>query len=845
MSNFVRDLQFAFRNLRKSPGFVAAAVFSLAIGIGANTTIFSAIDALRSQDLPYDAPDQLAVLWQTQDGRQRPPTYRVAMEVSREAAGVEDIGFVLGGAGSVAISEPDGTRRTIPAHTVGWEALRVFGTPPVLGRVFSAEDLQDLVAQKEMRAVVIAYDLWQERFGGASDVIGKTVRIGVYDRPIIGVMPQGFRTTASGDPQVWIGNDLTKIAEAALMIPFFRVSPGTDLARLGEEAQRIGRNAATSFGEDVEGFGMRVEPLHKTYFGVMEQSFLLLLGAVSLVLLIACVNVVTLLLARGTERRLELTVRAALGANRGRLVKQLLAESVLLSLAGGALGVWLAVGGNEIVSMLTPAQFPAAVRAVSLNSRVLLFTLGVSILVAPCVGLLPALRASRVNLNEGLKEGGRGSAGATRSATRSALLVAEIALSMILLVGMGWMTRGYLDERYGDRGYDADNLLTATIGLDGPKYFQKTPREAGRGDVGRVSQESTQFFERLLDEVAAIPGVERAGVISNLPSDLPGPWGVRPFTVAANEDAENMPAAYYNEVDGGALEALGVPLLRGRYLSAQDTREGAWVAVISRSVAERYFPGQDPIGQSIHGQVRALAVRIITPEERPREIVGVVGDVAYPSLLGDSPGAVYVPQSQHEWEYPGGTYFTHLTKTLVIRTSLSNPEQLAQRIRAITAKIDPDQVVASIVTMDTRFDASPAVAGNRFAARLFGVFGALALLLAMSGAYGVMSYFVAQREKEFGIRMALGANRTNVMTHVLRQLLLPAVVGIVAGCAGGLLFTKALSSQFAVRQQMADPTVLAATACLMALVAVAAGYFPALRATRATTRLTAETRERS
>jgi putative ABC transport system permease protein len=838
VSSFFQDLRFAFRNLRKTPGFVAAAVFSLAIGIGANTTIFSAIEALRSQELPYHEPDRLAVLWQTVDGARRPPTYRVAKQIAEQAEGVEAISFVLGGSGGASITDADGTRRTIPAHTIEWSALRMLGTPPVIGRVFGPEDLQDLVAQKEMRAVVISYRLWQERFGGSLDAIGKTVRIGVYDRPVIGVMPEGFRTTAAGDPQVWIANDLTKIAEAALMIPILRVKAGANPAQLNAEVERIGLNAARSFGEDVEGFGMRTQPLHEAYFGGMEQSFLLLLGAVSLVLLIACVNVATLLLARGTDRRLELTVRAALGAKRGRLVQQMLAESVLLSFAGGLAGTWLAVGGNEIVSLLTPAEFPEAVSSIAINPTVLLFTMGVSILVAPCVGLLPALRASHVNLNEAMKEGGRGSAGPARSWSRSALLVAEIGLSMVLLVGTGWMMRGYLEERYGHRGFNADSLLTATVGLDGPKYFQKTPREAGRGDVGRVSPEATQFFDRLLEEIRALPGVEQAGAISNLPSDIPGPWGVRPFTVAGHEDAKPMPAAYYNEVDGGALQAMGVPLLRGRYISAQDTREGAWVAVISRNVAERYFPGQDPVGRRIHGQVFAAAVRLTTPEEREREIVGVVGELTYPAALGPSRGAVYVPQSQHEWEYPGGTYFTHLSKRIVIRTSVENPEQLGRQIREIAASLDSDQVVDAIVTMDSRFEASPTVAGSRFAARLFGVFGALAVLLAMSGAYAVMAYFVAQREREFGIRMALGANRTDVMRHVLKRLLTPAAIGIAAGALGGVLFTKALSNQFAVRQPMADPAMLAATAVVMALVAAAAGYFPARRATRATARLT-------
>ena len=840
MGSLVQDLRFAFRNLRKNPGFVAAAVFSLAIGIGANTTIYSAIEALRSQELPFDEADRLFVLWQTEGGDRRMPTYQVAAEVAQRATEVESAGYVLGGETSVSITEPDGARKMIEAESIEWNALRMLGTAPVVGRLYEPEDLRDLVSQKEPRAVVIGYRLWQERFDGSPDAIGKTLRIGAYDRPVIGVMPEGFRARPTGDPQVWIGSDLTKIPDSAFMFPILRVQPAADLEKLALEAETIGFNAARSFGEDIEEFGMQLQPLHQFYFGGMEESFLLLLGAVSLVLLIGCVNVATLLLARGTERRAELTVRSALGAKRRRLVQQLLAESLLLALAGGALGVWLAAGGNELVSILAPAQFPESVRAIKLNAQVLLFTMAVSLLIAPCIGLLPALRASRVNLNEALKEGGRGAAGSRRNWSRSALLVSEIGLSMILLVGTGWMTRAYLEERYGGRGFDSDNLLTATVNLEGPRYLQKRSREAGKGTVGRVSPESTLFFEQLLQEIRAIPGVARAGVISNLPTDIPGPWYQRPFTVAGDEEVTSMPSAYYNEVDEGALETLGVPLLRGRYLTRQDTREAAWVAVISRSVAERYFPGEDPIGRRIHGQVLAAASRVSKPEERARVIVGVVGDLTYPAELGQSQRAVYVPHHQHEWDYPGGTFYTHINKRLVIRSSLDNPEQLAEQIRAAAARIDSEQVVDSIVTMDSRFEASPSVAGSRFAARLFGIFGALALLLAMSGAYGVMSYFVAQREREFGIRMALGADRTDVMRHVFRSLLTPAVVGIAVGAGGGFLFTKGLSSQFAVRQESVDPLVLGATALFMALMAMAAGLVPALRATRSTPNLASE-----
>jgi putative ABC transport system permease protein len=834
MSSLFQDLRFAFRNLRRSRGLAAAAVFSLAIGIGANTTIYSAIDALRSQELPFVEPERLVVLWQSNRGGNRLPSYQVAAAVAEHAAPIEGVGFTVGGI-TTTLSEPDETSRILPGEGIDLGLLRMLGTAPVLGRVYSPEDRLDTVVQKESRSVVIGYRLWQERFGGSPDALGQTLRIGGYERPVIGVMPEGFRVLPAGEPQVWIANDLTQVPGSGFMIPVLRVRAGTNLGQLQAEVETVGLNAARSFGEEVEGFGMRVETLSDVYFGDTEASFLLLLGAVSFVLLIACVNVANLLLARGTGRRKELTIRAALGAGRGRLVRQLLAESLLLSLAGGALGILLALGGNQLVSILAPAQFLDAVRSIEINPQVLLFTTALSILVAPCVGLLPALWASRVDLNEALKEGGRGAAGPRRSWSRSALLVSEVSLSMILLVGAGWMMRGYLEERYGDPGFDSEGLLTAEVILQGSKYFEKL-----EGNMGRVSPDSTLFFERLLEEIRAIPGVEAAGAISRLPTDMTGPWRVRPFKLPGREEVTPRPSAFYSEVDEGVLQAMGAPLLQGRYIFRQDTREAAWVAVISRTLAERYFPGENPIGQSVHGQVFAAASGISIPEERPREIVGVVGDLKYPSTFGPSQAAMYVPQSQHEWLYPGGTYFTHISKKLVIRTAIDDPMRLARQVREAAARIDGEQVVESIMTMESRFDASPTVTGSRFAAQLFGVFGALALILAMSGAYGVMCYFVAQREREFGIRMALGADRSDVMAHVFSRLLKPVAVGIAMGALGGFLFTKGLGNQFVVRQASADPLVLVATALLMALVAAAAGFFPALRATRSTPHLATE-----
>jgi putative ABC transport system permease protein len=356
---------------------------------------------------------------------------------------------------------------------------------PALGRTFAPGE--DAVGGPCV--TVVSSGLWREWLGSDAAALGREIRLDGAPCRVIGVMPEGFRVFPTAEPQVWIANDLTQVPGSGFMIPILRVRAGTDLRKLQAEVETLGLSAARSFGEDVKEFGMRVQTLSDLYFGRTEASFLLLLGAVSFVLLIACVNVANLLLARGTERRRELTIRAALGAKRRRLVAQLLAESLLLSLAGGALGVLLAVGGSQLVSVLAPAQFLEAVRSIDINSQVLVFTTTLSILVAPCIGLLPALWASRVDLDEALKQGGRSSAGAGRRWSRSALLVSEVSLSMILLVGAGWMMRGYLEERYGNPGFDSEGLLTAGVTLQGSKYFEKLERY-----MGRVSLDSTLFF---------------------------------------------------------------------------------------------------------------------------------------------------------------------------------------------------------------------------------------------------------------------------------------------------------------------------------------------------------------
>ncbi|HEX6464399.1 MAG TPA: FtsX-like permease family protein, partial [Vicinamibacterales bacterium] len=538
-------------------------------------------------------------------------------------------------------------------------------------------------------------------------------------------------------------------------------------------------------------------------------------------LLIACANVANLLLAVGTARQKEMALRAAAGARRGRLLQQLLTENVLLALVGCGLGLLLAFWGARLFALMIPTGFPELLRHISIDVRVLGFALAISVASSIVFGLMPALRASRVDLNEILKEGARGSSGGGRRG-RSLLLVAEVALSMVLLVGAGLMMRGFLREQHDLPGFDTTRLLTADILLGGTKYFDKTPH-----DMNLVTGQSEIFFDQVLARVRALPGVTRAGIISRLPMQV---W-THPFTIVGRPIPEpgKEPHADLNEVDAQALDTLGIRLLRGRLITERDVAASPWVAVINKTFADRHFKGQDPIGQAIRISI-GPAGEGPTQEPQSRQIVGVVADVAYPSFFSEKPAAVYVSFRQHMSQFGREDEWIHTRKALVVRASV-DPLTLIRGIQDAVAHVDNDQAVHDFMTMDQRVSSSPSVTNSRFFASLFSVFGTLAILLAVVGVYGVMSWVVGQRTTEFGIRMALGATSRRVVGMLLLQSLRPIAAGVVLGVAGGYGLSRALNSVF-FRMTSAEPLVLAGIAGLMLLVALTAAWVPVYRITR-------------
>jgi putative ABC transport system permease protein len=819
------DVRYALRLWRRHPTMIAVAGLSLGLGVGATTTMYSVVNRVAHYDLGFADEGRLVVVWKANPERgnlEQPLNWLIVRALLEHGQSFESLGFFQGGGMPVTLTGTAETSR-VSQVPVDVDGLSVVGVPPLLGRTFRLEDFEDVVKQKEARAIVISYDTWERRLGGAAGVIGMSIHVDGEPRTIIGVMPRGFKLMPwEDDVAFWTANDLRKIPEAAWMIAVGRLKPGVSAAAAQAEASAIMRQVIESRGEKPGGSTARVIPLREAFFGGATRALSFLLGAVSFVLLIACANVANLLLAAATARQKELALRAAAGARRGRLMQQLLTENLLLAFVGCGFGLVLALWGTRLFTLIVPTGFPELLRHISVDARVLAFALAISIGSSLLFGLIPALRASRVDLNDVLKEGARGSSGGRRRG-RGLLLVAEVALSMVLLVGAGLMMRSFLGEQRKLPGFDTTRLLTADILLGGAKYFNKTPQ-----DTNLVTPQVEVFYDQLLERVRALPGVTRAGIISRLPADV----STHPFTIAGRAVPESgkEPQADLNEVDAQALDTLGIRLLRGRMITEQDTASTPWVAVINKTFADRHFAGENPLGQAIRISIgRAGEGARIEPQ--PRQIVGVVANVAYPSFFTQTPAAVYVPFRQHLSEYaPGEDEWLHTGKVLAIRASVE-PLTLVRGVQDAVARVDRDQAAHGFLTMEQRVAASPSVTNSRFFASLFSVFGMLAILLAVVGVYGVMSWVVEQRTTEFGIRMALGARAGDVVAMLLLQSLKPIATGVLLGVAGGFGLSRALNAVFW-RMTSADPLVLGGIAALMLAVALVAAWVPVHRVTR-------------
>jgi putative ABC transport system permease protein len=816
VSSLRQDLRYAVRSLSQSRGFTAVVLLSLALGIGANTTIFSVINAVLYRPLPFEDSDRLVLVSEynlQQTGWERSPTLATLLDWQQQARSFERIAGVVWYLEGTNVSSGEGGER-VSMQFVTPGALSLLGVTPALGRPFTDED-----ADPAHRTVIISHGLWQRRFGGAPDVIGRSLQLQGQSATIIGVMPRGFWVAPwTQEADLWFSLDLGTnelSPDTRWPMAYARLAPGATLAQAQAEMDVFARRMAETRPGEYEGWGVRVEPLHEAYFqGRQKTTLFTLLAAVGFVLLIACANVANLLLARSARREKEIAIRGSLGAGRRRLVQQLLTESLLLGLLGGIAGIFVGWAGIRIFLALAPDWFPRA-QEIAIDPRVLVFTLAVSLLAGLLFGLAPAVRTSRPDLAEALKEGARRSTRGPRQRGSRVLAVSEVALAFVLLIGAGLMMNTVIRLEHVDLGYDPGHLLVGEIELLSSKY-----REMLGNDMKRVTPQAGFFYDRVLEGVETLPGTRSAALVS-------APWPF-PFRVvgAPEPPPDQQLRASLMEVSSGYFETLGVPLRKGRLLNERDREGSPWVVVVNEAFVRRFSSDMEPLGRSVQVELGSSA-GLDRDEEQRRTIVGVVGDVRHWGPRRDPPPAMYISDRQHPWEYPSGDSRIHLRKSLIVRTA-SEPLALASAVRKVVTKVDSDQLVYDLMTEKQRISGS--IGPWRFFAKLYGLFAGMAILLALVGVYGVMSYSVGQRSHEFGIRMALGARKRDVMRQVLSEGVLMSSIGVGVGLAAALGLTRFLASLlFEVKPY--DPLTFAAISLVMLLVGLLACCVPARRAT--------------
>jgi putative ABC transport system permease protein len=799
METLIQDIRYGVRMLAKKPGLTIVTVLTLALGIGANTAIFSVVNAALLRALPYENPDQLVVVWEHNRPRNKA---RNSVSPANFLSWC-DQNTVFDGLAALYTSRINLTGVEDPEEVqfqgVTPNFFSLLGVSPAIGRPFAPGDGE---AGAE-GVILLSHGLWQRRFGADPNIVGRTILLNGQNQTVVGVMPSSFNLTikegtlTSGQPELWtpmVFTEQHRTPRGRYIAAIGRLKPGVTVEHAQAEMSSIASRLEQHWPDFDTGWGINLVPLKEQQVGSIRMALLVLLGAVGLVLLIACANVANLLLMRAAARRKEIAVRAALGADRWRVIRQLLTESVLLAGMGGGVGLLLALWGVELLLALAPSDL-VGLAGVGLDYRVLGFTLGVSLLTGLVFGLAPALEASRMNFNETLKEGGKSATTDKRThRLRHALVVTEIALAIVLLIGSGLLIRSFLGLQAVDPGFNPENLLTVKVSLPASKYPE--------------DHQKILFFRQLLDRVGAVPGVRSASAINFLP--YTGPGAATKFTV------EGRPAPPPGEdfvtevsvVDPGYFQTMNIPLVAGRTFTSREATEISRVAVINEAMARQYFPGEDPIGKRVTVNMGA--------EPAPTEIVGIVRDVRNQGLDLDPKPMVY-------WPHPELTY---PFMTLVIRTG-SDPLALASAVKREVQALDPDQPVADVRVMEQWLADSTSRA--RFTTLLLAIFAGVALLLAMVGIYGVLSYAVAQRTHEIGIRMALGAQRGDVLRMVVGQALLLTGIGVAVGLTAALIVTRLLSSLlFGV--SATDVGTYAVIALFFFAVSLVASMLPARRA---------------
>jgi len=805
----LRDLRYSFRLLLKNPGFSVVAVLSLALGIAATTTIFSVVYAGLLRSLPYREPNRLVRIraFNSLGADEAPATTSDVLDWRAGNHVFEQIEMFLPGSSPVTISAP-GLPERVRFQYVTKEFFSMLGTQTVLGRVFASDDHE--------RGIVISYGYWQRRFLGDRAALGEKMTINGNPYAIIGVMPRSFHL-GEGDADIWRPvsfDDANMLSRQTRWLDAVaRLKPGVSIEQARAELTTIAGRLEAEYPATNKGWSVKIQPLHEALWGFLRVDLYPLLGAVGFILLIACANVASLMLARSQGRAREMAVRAALGARRWRLMRQLLSDGIVLSLIGGLLGILMAAWGVAMFLALAPSWFPLR-EQIKLDGSVLLFSTVITIATGILTALAPAFGASKPDLNDAMKAGVRGALSGNRGL--SAMVVAEVALTLILMIGGGLMIRTFVALRNVPMGLDPTNVLTAQFEVAGSRYVQPAPKR-GQQDMRTIQPATHDYYEKLIEGVQRIPGVESAGLMSWIPLDNEGLVGRRFFRVAGVSRAATEKWAYYSAVSPDAFRALRIPLRQGRYLNERDTEEAPWAAVVNEAFVRRFLGNENPIG-------RTLTLNTVE-EERPREIVGVVADVIQRSRFAQSP-EIFVNFHQQPMAYPGSAASGRLHMAMVVRSAAGSA--VTPQIRALAADLDRTHPVFGVKTMNEVIYNSTDIA-RFYTGQLVG-FAAMALLLASVGIYGVMSYAVGRRRHEIGIRMALGARHGDVLRDVLGEGLKLALLGLAIGLAGSYAVTRAIASYlFGVKPT--DPATFAVASVVLVAVAIGAVYRPARRAT--------------
>jgi len=801
MTNFLQDIQFGFRMLLKSRGLAAIAIFALALGIGANTAIFSVVNTVLLRALPYPQPDQLVWFWESQPNLEQAPfsaadflDYQAQNQSFQQVATIRRLSFNLTGQGA--------TER-IPGMVATPNVFSLLGVHPILGRDFLPEE----GAFGAPRRALLTFGLWQSHFAGDRAVVGRSLTLDNQPVQIIGVLPANFRYGGT-DVLLWV-NPVNVVPEVFSTFPDWernirnnrethylsivgRLKPGVALSQAQSDINTIVARLHQQYPVTT-GHNVRLIPLRELSAGPVRQTLVILLGVVGLVLLIACANVANLLLSRAVTRRREIAIRTALGAGRLRIVRQLLTESMLLSLVGGVLGLALAWGLVRLLVAASPEQLPR-VQEIALDLRVLLFTLGVSLLTGLLFGLAPALAATRHSLGHFLKEAGRGGAeGLAHNRLRGVLVVTEVAFSLVLLVCAGLLGRSFVRMLEVNPGFRPDHMVTMWMNFTSANYAPK----------GRP----TQFLEQLIPRAAALPGVEGVAISNDLPLEgddtttgLSDVEGRAPFPRG------QQPLVGVHAVNPGYFRSMGIPQLRGREFSASDNANSTPVVIINQKLAETLWPAQDALGKHFH-----------LMGDKQSEVVGVVGNVLHNGLGESVSLESYLAFPQNPWSYVG----------LAVRTH-GDPGAVYGAVRSLVEQIDPELPVHDMRPMEQVV--AETMASRRLTLWLVGAFAALAFVLASVGIYGVMSYAVTERVHEIGVRMALGAQRRDVLRLVVGHGMRHAAIGLLLGSVAAFLAARAMTTLlFGIRP--GDPLTYLGIALVLALAALLACYIPARRAT--------------